>query len=340
MVVIATPNANEPITPCCQPQNSGGGSWPVSCAGQNVVSAEPSKVNGQPVPERMRAIQLTQGQCGTIAWQMHDKDGHPVSLQACGFPDDQSSLAETPQYKVVLRLKEQLSVGNARRPLQVDATVINASEGRVEAELAPGMTKFPGIYYAEMALISIEAEAANQPCIIFSNIFTVIVNRSTFNAQGDIGGPPSIAEIRLHLRDSAPGESFLLDNLMFDDAEIALAITRPVMYWNEVPPPLNLHYNTQNFPFRYHWLEGICANLFMMVAEQYRRNDFQYSAAGMSINDQNKAPMYEQAGQMRWQAYKEWVRSIKASINLENCIGEVTSTYKYSAYSSGLRIRY
>jgi hypothetical protein len=150
----------------------------------------------------------------------------------------------------------------------------------------------------------------------------------------------SIAEIRLHLRDSAPGESYLLENLMFDDAEIALAIARPVMYWNEVPPPLGRNYSTQNFPFRYHWLEGICANLFMMVAEQFRRNQLSYQAGGIAVDDQNKEGSYERAGQTRWQAYREWVRATKASINLESCYGEVGSNYKYSAYTDAIRIRY
>lgn len=340
MVVIATPDTH-PIQPCCEPQLTTGNLTPVSCAGQNVLSAPVSSSNGAPLLTRMRAVSLSQGQCGAIEWQMHDKDGHPVSLTQCGLQNDSESSASLADYKVVLRLKEQLSLGNARRPLQVDADVIDAATGRVRALLTEGMTKYPGVYYGEMALISTEAEANNQPCVVFSNTFSVIISRSTFgDGSGGMSGPPSIAEIRLHLRDSAPGESYLLDHLMFDDAEIALAITRPVMYWNEIPPPLNDVYNTQNFPFRYHWLEGICANLFFMVAEQYRKNQFSYAAAGMQIDDQNKAQVYEQAGQMRWQAYREWVRATKASINLESIYGEVTSTYKYSAYSSGLRIRY
>lgn len=337
MVVIATP-ASQPTLPSCEPQQVGGALNPVSCAGQGVLSAPVSHINGQPVYGRMRAVTATQGQCATIEWQMHDKDGRPVSLQACGFPDDLTSSSAVVDYKVVLRLKEQLSLGNARPPLQTEATVVNAAEGRVQAELSAGMTDYPGVYYGEMALISTQAESEGKPCVVFSNTFYVIVSRSTFAKE--TSGPPSVAEIRLHLRDSSPNESYLLDNLMFDDAEIALAIARPVMYWNEIPPPLGTTYTTQNFPFRYHWLEGICANLFMMVAEQFRRNQFAYSAAGMQIDDQNKAQVYEQAGQMRWQAYREWVRVTKASINLESCYGEVTSTYKYSAYSSGLRIRY
>jgi hypothetical protein len=320
--------------PYPEPQVSNGQLNPVPCATQNVISAPISTVNNAPVYSRMRAVNLTQGQCGAIDWQLHDKDGHPVNLEPCGLTDGSQSVAGA-DFKIVLRLKEQLSLGNQRPPLEVEAAVVDASEGRVRAELTKGMTDLAGVYYGEMAMVSTQAEA-----VVFSNTFSVVINRGTFGPQGEQGGPPSIAEIRLHLRDSAPGESFLLDNLMFDDAEIALAIARPIMYWNETPPPLGDNYTTQNFPFRYHWLEGICANLFMMVAEQFRRNDFQYAAAGLQVNDQNKSQAYEQAGQARWQAYREWVRVTKATINLESCYGEVTSTYKYSAYTSGARMRY
>lgn len=328
MAVIATPVAH-PIVQCCdnaaQPVLT-----PVTCAGQNVLSAAVSTVNGQPVTGRMQSISITQGQCATIEWQMRDQSGVPVSLAAC---------SATP-FAIVLRLKEQLSWGTVNSPLEVAGTIATAATGKVTAQLTAGMVDTPGIYYAEFALINVPAQAQNQPCVVFSNTFHLIINRSNFNGGAEMGGPPSIAEVRLHLRDSNPGESFLLDRLMFDDAEIALAITRPVQYWNEIPPPLDRIYNTQNFPFRYHWLEGICANLFLMVAEQFRRNQFNYSAGGLSVDDQNKEGAYERAGQTRWQAYREWVRATKASINLESCYGEVSSNYKYSAYTDATRMRY
>lgn len=336
MAVIATPTSHPLVT--CDTNISAAPTslTPVACAGQNVISAPVSTNNSLPLLSRMRAVQITQGQCATIDWQLHDKDGNPVNLTPCGF----SGPGPNTLFKVVLRLKEQLALGNSRPAQSVDATVTDAATGKVQAVLTRNMVGVPGVYYGEMALISIPAEAADTPCVIFSNTFSVIINRSTFGAAGEVGGPPSIAEIRLHLRDSSPAESYLLEHLMFDDAEIALAITRPVMYWNEIPPPLDVVYNTQTFPFRYHWLEGICANLFMMVAEQFRRNQLSYSAGGLSVDDQNKEAGYERAGQARWQAYREWVRATKASINLESCYGEVTSSYKYSAYTDAMRIRY
>jgi len=338
MPVIATP-APHPIVNCCVNDTSGQELTPVSCVGQNIISPAISTVNGVPNNTRMRSVELTQGQCSTIAWQMHDKAGNPVNLTGAGLGAGVNN-EQTGNFKVVLRLKEQLSLGNWQLPVEVLARVGDGTVGQVEADLTANMVGVPGIYYGEFALVSIPAQAANTPCVIFSNTFSVVIARSTFDTLNTQGGPPSIAEIRLHLRDSAPSESFLLDNLMFDNAEIALAITRPVMYWNEIPPPLDAVYNTQNFPFRYHWLEGICANLFMMVAEQFRRNQLDYSAAGLSVADQNKESSYERAAQMRWQAYKDWVRATKASINLESCYGEVSSTYKYSSYTDAIRIRY
>lgn len=335
MVVIATPTSH-PLVQCCDNANTPQVLNPVSCAIQNKLQAPVTSQNGQQLLSKMRAISVTQGQCSTVEWQMINKDGVPVDLRPCGFGGETTPVAFT----VVLRLKEQLALGNANPVTQVTATVHDAEHGIVRAELTKQMVGFPGIYYAEMALLDVEAENASHPCVVFSNLFYVVINRSTFEEAGRVGGPPSIAEIRLHLRDSSPGESFLLDNLMFDDAEIALAIVRPVQYWNEIPPPLDTIYNTQNFPFRYHWLEGICANLFFMVAEQYRRNQLSYSAGGLQVDDQNKEAAYERAGQARWQAYREWVRATKASINLESCYGEVTSAYKYSAYTDAIRIRY
>jgi hypothetical protein len=338
MVVIATPTS-QPLVACdpnitAAPTNL----TPTSIYDVFTRTAPIAATNSLPILNRTRAIQIGQGQHALIQWQIHDNAGNPIDLTP--VVDDQTDFGP-----ITLRIKEQLALGNARPVPSIECNITDPLTGMVQAELPTTMTNTPGIYYAEVSIMTTPAafgpnEPSNSPIPIFSNTFSLIINRSTFGPSGDMGGPPSIAEIRLHLRDSSPSESYLLEHLMFDDAEIALAIARPVMYWNEIPPPLDTVYNTQNFPFRYHWLEGICANLFMMVAEQFRRNQLSYSAAGINVDDQNKEGSYERAGQARWQAYREWVRATKASINLESCYGEVTSTYKYSAYTDALRIRY
>lgn len=333
MAVIATPTTH-PIVQCCDNSLLLPSATPVSCAQQNTASAPVTAVHGRPNLTKMRAITITQGQTSTVTWQMHDQAGAAVNLAPCA-----DALASG-DLQLVLRLKEQIALGNQNPITSTDVTIVNAADGQVSAALTQNMVGLPGVYYAELALVSTEVANPERPAVVFSNTFYLIINRSTFDSYGRPGGAPSIAEIRLHLRDSSPTESYLLENLMFDDAEIGLAIARPVQYWNEIPPPLYPTYNTQTFPYRYHWLEGICANLFFMVAEQFRRNQLDYQAGGVAVNDQNKEANYERAGQTRWQAYREWVRATKASINLESCYGEVSSNYKYSAYTDAIRIRY
>lgn len=199
MVVIATP-VSHPIVPCCSGDSAGQQVAPVACATQNVISAPVSTVNGKPLLTRMRAITVTQGQCATVEWQLHDREGHPVNIAPCVTSNN---------FKIVLRLKEQLSLGNQNAPVEVNATIVDAATGKVSASLTSAMTGVPGVYYGEMAMVSVPAQLSQQPCVIFSNTFSLIIARSTFDSVNQIGGPPSIAEIRLHLRDSAPGESFL-----------------------------------------------------------------------------------------------------------------------------------
>lgn len=352
MVIIATPN-DEPENNSCQPCNTVRPAVPdltpiENAYEQNIVSepgddpglalnlelgsaltnektAPVSTNHERPLITRQRAVTLTQGQKTTFVWQLYDEKGLPVDL---------SPAADDDNLKIVLRIKEQIMLGIGNKPVSVDMSFITPEIGKVSADLTSAHTAYPGVYFAEVALVT----NTETPQVLLSNAFSLVITRSTFGVQ-KIGGPPSIAEVRLHLRDSSPAESYLLDNLMFDDAEIALAIARPVMYWNEIPPPIG-EFTTQTFPFRYHWLEGICANLFMMVAEQFRRNQLDYAAAGVSVNDQNKEANYERAGQMRWQAYKDWVRAKKAEINLEGAYGEIGSLYQYGVYSSGIRARY
>lgn len=335
MVVIGTPNpATQPV--CCTTSDTQNPNTlaPVPYTDQSVVGAGVSTVNGAPLISRMRAVSINQGQCATIEWQLHSKTGAPVDLSPAGFgtenpPED---------LQLVFRMKEQIRLGEWEVPLELPVTVVDANVGKVAVTLTPKSVAAPGVFYAEIALVNLANTTPAYDCVVFSNLFSLIVSRSTFSTAV-VGGPPSMAEIRLHLRDSSPNESFLLDNLMFDDAEIALAIVRPVQYWNEVPPPIAT-FDTHNFPFRYHWLEGICANLFLMVAEQFRRNQLSYNAAGVAIDDQNKEMNYERAGQTRWQLYRDWVRAKKAEINLEGGYGEIGSLYQYGVYSSGIRSRY
>lgn len=349
MAIIVTPAVAPAVpSPCC-------GSpvvlnppalQPVSCTEQGILTAPVSKVNGRQILSRMRTFSLQAGQCTTLDWVMLNRDGLPVDLTGCGFTtgttsaSDSSSLSVSSlsadavpplpagEYQLIFRMRESLHLGTRSFTAQSVCEVVDAAQGQIRIPLVHDQVQNAGVYFGEVALVRI---LPDQPdpfgCIVFSNIFYLILNHSEFaNPRGPLG-PPSIMEIRLHLRDSAGAENYLLDNLKFADSEIALAIRRPVEYWNEVPPPIQV-FTTRDFPFRHAWLDGICGNLFLIAAEQFRANNLEYSAAGVQVNDQNKEPNYEQAAQRRLQDFKDFVGLKKVSMNLEQCYGEVGSMYR------------
>lgn len=226
-------------------------------------------------------------------------------------------------HKMVFRLNEYLSGGQG---CELPVQLVDAENGKVRVDLSETDTSRPGVYFGEFGLVECETEV-----LVFSNRVYVVIGRNLWNNRMSCTGPlgpPSISEVRLHLRDTDPSESFLLDNLAFSDEEIALAMYLPVQYWNEIPPPIGIH-TTASFPYRYHWLMAIAGYLFLTAAEQQRRNNLQYAASGVQVNDQNREPNYEQASQRRLEEFKLFVRRKKAEINLENAWGGLGSTYQH-----------
>lgn len=316
MPIIGTPAASNDY-PCCD--NLGGPEVPpaaVSCSNQGVFSAPITTQHGRSVLSRLRAIKVTAGRAAVLDWNMHDAAGSPIDLSGCACDSGGSEGSDgVGCLAVELYVRENLSACTQT----IAGEIVTATTGQVRVSLASDTIVDPGIYFAELAVLDNSAE---EPIVICSNIFKLIVERGAGNTKG----PPTIAEIRLHLRDSSPVENHLLDNMKFDDAEIALAIERPVMYWNEVPPPLR-KYTTKNFPHRYHWLEAICGQLFLMVAEQMRSGNLTYQAAGVSVNDMDKEANYEAAAQRRNTEWKQFVRDRKGSDNISACYGGIGSPY-------------
>ena len=327
MTVIGTPVLPpSPPSPTCVPTQR--------CYEINAVAPDVSRYYDSLLLTRMRSVSVQCGQKVRIRWTVVNSQGFAVDLTDCDVPADFSSSVSLSSSAAAggtgfrFRIRENLSLGVKPAPQQTefDVYVIDAENGVVEIELTAKATGLPGVYFGELAVCA-NFDTADE-IVLFTNMFYVLMQRGQYGADDAMfGGPPTIQEIRLHLRDSSPGENLLLDNLKFDDAEIALAISRPIQYWNEIPPDLNCRYTTQNFPWRYHWLEGICANLFWMAAEQFRANNLKYSAAGVQVDDQNKQPDYEQAAQRRDAEWKNFVRRKKSELNLNAAFGGIGSPY-------------
>lgn len=327
MPIIGTPGL-APTQPCCPAETQASvPPSPVACDTAMAAGPTISQSDRQPLFSRLRSVTLTQSQIGELTWQLHDASGAPVDLSGCGFGNDASSVSESlwgqgDDISIEFRMRDDIAP-HCRLLLVKDVRVIDASTGQVAVTLDPGDTDRPGVYVGEFALVRTVNERQH---VLLANQLYVIINRSSWGDNAT--GPPSIPEIRLALRDSSPGENLLLGTLKFDDAEIAAAISRPIAYWNEVPPHLDAYqYTTHTFPFRFHWLEAICGLLFQIAAEQFRANQLDYSAAGVTVNDKNKEVPYEQAGMRRWQAWKDWVRGKKAALNAEQFYGRLGSEY-------------
>lgn len=130
------------------------------------------------------------------------------------------------------------------------------------------------------------------------------------------GGYLTDVDVRVWLRDNDPDANLLLDDYQFTTEEIRAAMTHAVDYWNETPPYVGA-YDYDKFPYRYALLRGTAANLLFMAAHAYRRNQLQYSAGGLSVDDQNKYQQYDAAGGRLWDEYKQWVATMKRSVNVD-----------------------
>jgi hypothetical protein len=267
---------------------------------------------GDVVPLKRRVLAAKSGQYAFAVVTLRDNDGNPVDL----------SHADYTSTTVKAKFKDAVTITSAAGIVEADCTVTAAATGEIRCELPAVVKNTPGIYLGEFGVL----DASDR--MLFSNALWVVVDEGLFGSLNDSVGPPSMAEIRLFLRDYAQ-ENELLDTVDFDMSEIAAAITLPVRFWNEILPPLNRTYSSQNFPWRYHWLIAICANLFSIAGEHYRRNRLQYSAGGMQIDDKNKSSEYEQKSAQMKQEWEQFARTKKVSLNISGGYGEIGSPYNY-----------
>lgn len=141
--------------------------------------------------------------------------------------------------------------------------------------------------------------------------------------------PPTITELRLLLRDACPGDDDLLGGLEWSDSEIALALQRPLDWFDAEAPILSRTYTPMDFPARYPWMEFAVGELLRMAAYRYRRRNLPGSQiGGTTFEPFAKAEEYERIGLQRIEDAKMQLRQIKMTINVRAGFGYVDSTYQ------------
>jgi hypothetical protein len=298
----------------------------------------PIEVAPASAPGQIKVTRVTQQARKQLVFQLTDDSGKALDLKAevenppaevaDWFPQKQ---AEGGYVKVRLRSQAPGSVLSGGPAFDIEGTILDqeAHRGFVEFQLETGDTPTAGIYECYIERYIPNGDQPNQAgdgWRIDTWPMLLAVEPTAMGLLNEhVNGPLLIPEVRLALldvdnqNDGAPFSS-LLDDTEFTDVDIIFAQRRVVQKWNETPPPVSL-YTTNNFPYRYHWLEATTGHLLLMSASRYRRNRLAYQAGGVAIDDQSKADEYERAGQIKLQQFDEWMRNEKYRINMDRCWG-------------------
>lgn len=277
-----------------------------------VLTAEAGTVENCPALPRVRAFVASQGVTASLLFVARDAGGTPVSLSAYAAGGS-----------VSLRCKEAAvpSPSCDDPVLESDGAFGDPASGQLYGELTPGMVAAPGVYQLSFGVF----DAGGRLAKVFPALLSV---EPTLFGDPSVapGGCPSLGEIRMALRDSAPNENLLLREHEFGDDQIVQALVRPVRYFNEQPPPLR-PFSTRDFPFREMWLRAVCGRLYEVAAAGYRRNQLAYQAGGVSVDDQNKEQQYLAAAQAIDAEWRQFVFDKKLQMNHALFSGYVDSPY-------------
>jgi hypothetical protein len=204
----------------------------------------------------------------------------------------------------------------------VDVDAVYKGNGVFKIFFSTANTRQPGLFIGDLIIFDTTGNIVyTTKCYV-----EVVFNTTDYS---DLNEPLTIAEMRLAIRDNCAENNYLLDDYEFTNLEIAHCIRRPVDMFNDTPPRI-VTYTMSNFPFRYQWMEATIGFLLKLAAHRYRRNDLQYSAGGVNVADQAKGPAYDQAGDARIQEYKQWMRDLKISQNIDNGFGGFSGRWNFN----------
>lgn len=288
-------------------------------------------VDGCNVLTHVQAFTLQQAVPAVLEFTCRDTRGVPVDLSAFTTGSDSSGASESiddPNTHVRLRIKEWIEGRRSSRSNPVftldDAEIYNPSAGILHGIVRGDAISLPGIFRLEWQLLDAFGNAAR----VFNGLMFVEKSMAMDDADERYAksGPPSISEIRMAMMDTRQ-QNTLLDDVEFSDAEILTAIAKPIQFWNECNPPIRVFYNTRDFPYRYHWLQGIVGHLHISAANHYRRNDVIKISGATVIADKRKEKEYMAEGQRLVAEFERFAITTKMGINVSNFSGSLSSSY-------------
>jgi hypothetical protein len=192
-----------------------------------------------------------------------------------------------------------------------DLKIVDAANGLVALEYEENETRFAGIWVSTAVVFD-----KGKRRRLFPLQYVVNPTMDTLNACFIGTQMLTIAEIRLLLRDVCPESNHLLDEIEFTDTEIAFMIRHHVDQWNETPPVVR-RFTSATFPHRYTLAIAVIGKLHLTAEYHKRRNDLDYNAGGLSVQETADHARYEAIGQARLNEWKEFMRQRKYADNID-----------------------
>ncbi len=283
-------------------------------------------------PGQIKVVRVTQGARKQLVFQLTDDGGHPVDLgvevpNPPALPPNWQPQPGVGPALAQVRLRSQPAASDLGGTFRLDiaGNILDqaTSSGFVSFQLENSSTTLCGIFECYIERFIPDGQAGIR--IDTWPVLLAVEPTAMGLLNNNVTGPLLLPEIRLALldvdsqNDGAPFSN-LLDDTEFTDLDLVYAQRRVVQMWNETPPPIS-QYTTQNFPYRYYWLECTVGHLLLASANRYRRNRLAYQAGGIAIDDQSKADEYQRIGQEKIDRFREWMQTEKYRLNMDRCWG-------------------
>lgn len=294
------------------------------CDPAAIYTPETSHHEGCLLLSKIRHVLIPKGVAAIVEWGLRHQDGATADLTLC-FPVETSlsgSLSVSDPAippLVISRIGECDSAGTI---LEREGGVEDAKTGTVRFALPKAIYNNAGIYLMNIAIVNATTKA---PLFIDSGILSV--ESSLFGDNTQRTAPPTLSDIRLHLRDT-PLENDLLDDVEFDTAEVINALVYPISQWNEEPPPVAA-FTCRTFPYRFHWRQAAVGELLRVAAHHYIRNNLKLNHGGLQGNLKDKYEEYLGLAESYRLEWKDFIDKKKLEINAGMGIHSLGSTYSH-----------
>lgn len=277
--------------------------------------------------EETQTIKVPQKTTTEFEITVKDLSGKPLNLENLTIPTpvpiggSSSSISSEAVDELEVRLFVRESYTSSTVLIDSIGEVLSEPAGLVRFVIDDEDTRFAGTYTGEVVVKRNSTRLHVMPLFIS-------IEPSQSALMVELSPVLTIAWIRLMLRDTCPEANFLIDELEWDDTEIAFALRHPIDEWNETPPPTG-QLTPKTFPFRNHHARAAIAELLLLAGHWYLRNNLSYSAAGVAINDRDKGNAYITLGQNYQKQWRAWMRNKKIELNVDGGFVQLLSPYTF-----------